>query len=87
MYYKPLSKIEESIAEEIVDAVYLTCILLKRALKKLYYNLWCLRVFVAERLLFFINVRAKYLGSYSPAHTLRDPPPHERIRFPLISQQ
>ena len=42
MYYKPLSKIEESIAEEIVDAVYLTFILLKMPLKKLYYNLWCL---------------------------------------------
>jgi len=47
MYYKPLSKIEESIAEKIVDAAYLTCLLLKTALKELYYNLWCLRVFVS----------------------------------------
>ncbi len=53
MYYKSLSKIEESIPEKIVDAAYLTCLLLKMPLKELYYNLWCLRVwFVAERLQF-----------------------------------
>jgi hypothetical protein len=33
--------------------------LLKKALKKLYYNLWCLRVFVAERLRLLLT---KYRG-------------------------
>ena len=36
MDYKPLSKIEESIAKKIVD-------------KELYYNLWCLCVLVAVK--------------------------------------
>ena len=37
MSYKPLSKREESIAKKIIGIEF-------------YYNLWCLCVFVAERL-------------------------------------
>ena len=40
MNYKQLSKTEESIAREIVDAAYTVN-------KILYYNSWCLRAFVA----------------------------------------